>query len=1357
MGCFGRHLLAVLLLFSTATAATFDECFPRVQLYPFWSQPLYAPENQHMLKLGFANFYFFEFDNASQELSFNSVSLLSSSELLQAVPPDSRSEFSRTFSPLDSASNSIQAARQHYQSAHILSKNAQAALSLLLSPQELALLMMPDFGQPASYAKILLPAWHAYDISVYGAGYPSELWQSYQEAANAFDSSNAVLHELALKCDSLLQSLKKAGAGSSQYNGKARAPFAKAQSLLSESSQSCSARSSKEIASYFSASPQVPALSQVGFAEYLQNTAGSGEGSSLFALAATYSELSGARMQMEDEYADAIFSAKASGARLSDGLALLSKEKLELIGEPPAYSGSQYAVVGPGFSGVLSGYRKAIGELAASQQLIQLSESSARAKETSDYLANAISLALQAEKKSQSAALSLPEVRSNAEAITASTRQLAESAISLSGQKLGAKAGSFADAQAFSAAQGLLDSARQKITVAGSQGSLGERYAAYSEALRLASEASARADSRFFLPVQGSVGQSLNSLESLLKNAQKDGLDVDYEIGRVRQYSQLLQSSSSLETFQVISQSAEQDRQSVLLRLASEYSALGGKYEETRLMVREVRKSEHGFLPSFDSLAQYFPGGILGVEQSAGQLSYLREQIEDFRKQSEEKMPLKISAMLSESATVQEILDEPTLGKPSKYSAAITAFNPSHFSYSGSLSFLAQTRVPLYSADFISGDRISDAFYDGGKTALVLPGVSGRQKLSFLFAKTETPAQITSSQEECDAASEQGAKIRRSILFFATRQLPVLQISESAPQGSSEGTAEYSGREYPLHPAASAEGIALQGEISEVASGKNSLEIAYGVGSPFSITRSTAVFEKKGMGKSSVEYEIAVEGATISCGSALISIDEPYSGIADFSAVSLGLEKVSQAKATATSTGTRLSFLVSPLRKGEGAKVAVSYSISDETAALSEAIAFAEAQASQSGLEKDRLSLAAARLLANQSRSSEALSLLGKMRQDGQEMLLSSAEYYQFLRENSSAGSLHSSVAAAQASLLDANSTGPSARLSTLASKLSFGLQSASQLFGDGKYPEALKQARKASADYRSSIASLAWDSATEAAGLYTKAATESSGPPGSLSAAEKEISDSNRLYSDGKHLESYLSSSRAKSILASISEKSLADAALSKEQTGRMAGYFEELMAESEKLLSKYSSQFSALSAQGKKRLPITPSAAQQKMDDAQRGMAAASKAKLPSEQTALQANRSYEALAQVRQALQSSLDSLESSASSSLEVAKAALSEAKLKASPDQQSDLGPIESEVARADGFLADSLYSESIMASDRAIRASNALLSSSGGGIGAGTVALAAISLSFIAAAAYYFAKQKKPYLHREKKEVPKAK
>ena len=243
------------------------------------------------------------------------------------------------------------------------------------------------------------------------------------------------------------------------------------------------------------------------------------------------------------------------------------------------------------------------------------------------------------------------------------------------------------------------------------------------------------------------------------------------------------------------------------------------------------------------------------------------------------------------------------------------------------------------------------------------------------------------------------------------------------------------------------------------------------------------------MGKSSVAYEIAVEGATIGCGSALISIDEPYSQIADFSAVSLGQEKVSQAKAIATSTGTRLSFLLSPLRKGEDAKVAVSYSISEESLALSEALAFAEAQASQSGLERDKLSLARARLLANQSRSSEALSVLEQMRQDGQELLLSSAEYYQFLQENSSAGSLRSSVAAAQASLGGANLTEPSARLSTLSSKLTLGFQSASQLFGDGKYPEALKQARKASADYLSSLASLAWDSATEAAGLYAKAA----------------------------------------------------------------------------------------------------------------------------------------------------------------------------------------------------------------------------------------------------------------------------
>lgn len=1343
MGCSGRRLLTLLLLVSTATAATFDECFPRVQLYPFWSQPLYVAENPHILKLGFGNFYFFEFDNASQELSMEGVRLSSGADFLQSLPPDSRQEFSQASASLDSASNSAQAARQQYQSAHLLSKNAAAALALLLSPQELALLMMPDAGQPVSYARLLLPAWHAYDLSVYGAGYSSGLWQSHQEAANAFDSSNTALHSLALKCDSLLQFLDKAGAGSSQYNGGAREPFAKAQSLLSSSSQKCSASGSKEIASYFSSSPGVPDLSQVHFAEYLQETAGRGENSSLSILAATYSELSGAQAQMKQEYSNAIFSAKASAERLSDALAALSGEKLELIGEQPAYSGSQYALVGSSFSGVLSGYRKAGEELAASQQMMHLSESSARAEETHDYLANSISFAREAEKKSQSALLSLPGVRSNAEAIVTSQRQLAEGAISLAEQKLGAKAGSFEDAQAFGAAQSLLDEAKQKTAAAASYGSLGERYRAYSDALRAASEASARADSRFFLPEQSSASQSLYSLESLLKNAQKDGLDVEYEIGRAQQYRQLLQSSSSQETFQIISRAAEQDRQSVLLRLAEEYSPLDGKYGETSLMVLEIRKSEQGFLPQFDSLEQYFPGGTIDIGQSAGRLSYLQKQLEDFSKQCVGKMPVHLSLLLSESASIQEILDQPTLGKSSRYSATIFASNPTGFPYSGSLSFPVQTQIPIYSADFVSGDHISDAFYEGGKAILVLPGISEWQKFSFLFSKSETPAQITSSQEECYSASVQGAAIRRSIQFFTTRHLPSLQISEGAPQGSSEGRAAYAGREYLLTPAASGESTALQGEISGVAQGKNSLELSYEVSRPFSTVQSTPVFEKKGIGTSSVAYEISVEGATTDCSSALVSIDEPYSSITGFSAVSLGQEKISQAKATATSTGTRLSFLISPLRKGKNAKVSVSYALSDESLALSEALAFAEAQSSQSGLEKDKLSLAKALLLANQSRVSEALIVLEKMRQDGQELLLSSAEYSQFLQENSSAMSLLSSESAAQASLSGSNMAESAARLSTLSSKLSLALQSSSQLFGDGKYPEALKGARKASADYRASLAELAWDSATEASSLYAKAA-KTAAPSDALSHAQKEISDANALYSEGKHLESFLSSSKAKSAIAAISEKSLADASMSKEQTATLAADFEALRADAEKLLSKYSSQFSALSAQSKKRLPITPAAAQQKIDGAEKGMAAASKAAISSAQTLLQANRSYEALAQAHKSIQDSLDSLQGSASSSLEVARAALSEAKLKASQGQQKDLPAIEFEVANAEEFLADSLYSESILASDRAIKASNALLSKSGGGVSAATLALAALSLAFIAAAAYYFSKQKKP-------------
>ena len=91
-----------------------------------------------------------------------------------------------------------------------------------------------------------------------------------------------------------------------------------------------------------------------------------------------------------------------------------------------------------------------------------------------------------------------------------------------------------------------------------------------------------------------------------------------------------------------------------------------------------------------------------------------------------------------------------------------------------------------------------------------------------------------------------------------------------------------------------------------------------------------------------------------------------------------------------------------------------------------------------------------------------------------------------------------------------------------------------------------------------------------------------------------------------------------------------------------------------------------------------------------------------------------------------------------------------------PASAEDAKQIGDEVARSEDFLSSAMYSDSLASSDRAIRAANAALSKSGAsGNPPQPVALALISVAFLAAAAYYFfaGRKRRP---PEKKEVPKA-
>jgi len=308
---------------------------------------------------------------------------------------------------------------------------------------------------------------------------------------------------------------------------------------------------------------------------------------------------------------------------------------------------------------------------------------------------------------------------------------------------------------------------------------------------------------------------------------------------------------------------------------------------------------------------------------------------------------------------------------------------------------------------------------------------------------------------------------------------------------------------------------------------------------------------------------------------------------------------------------TALSFSFSGLSASTQAKFVVSYVVADPASALKQALAAAQSQVDMYNRTGDIDTLSQAKMLAAQNRTEEALAILSKMVENGQ--FISYADYQQFTKEKASAQDELASAKAAQEKLGAENLTDASSQLSTLTFKLESAIASAESDAGSKGYTAGLATLRKAVADFRSSLASLAWNSATAAQEEYANARKVVQTPGlGDLSAAESKISDSKRAYSSGDHLNSILLSSAAKASLLQLQGLGAGGEAQSLADAAQARSDFAGLLSATNSLLTEYSRQYSVLAAQSKKQLAITPSDAQQKIDAAQKSLDSSSKASL-------------------------------------------------------------------------------------------------------------------------------------------------
>ncbi|VVB98971.1 Uncharacterised protein [uncultured archaeon] len=1345
-------LLLLLIVPAAFAAESFPECFPAQPLDRFWLYPTYLDSNPSILDMGVFKFYSFHFDGSLQGLGIQNVSLCGPACLESHASPSELSALSGASASLSKAQQSLSEAKESQATAHALSSRAKSALQniLSISAYDAVFGVVPVFSSEAFKL-----AASSLDFMNYALDYEVAYGQALSSSSDAYEAANNANSALARLADTELSSLSKAGAASPQYSGAAKVEYYRTQSLLS-STAFCSRAKADRIGEYFASHPANPDFSSVSFAPFLQSSSGEQENSSLLLLLGAYEGMKAAHSAMLQEHASEYRLAENSSFQLSLSVSYLASQSLELIDTYPSQPSDNGTIkIGASFSGLYDGLREA---KAAQARITRELAESARLKNSpteDNYLANAIAAAQAARLEAESATGSAALVRANAEAAVQVERVLAEQEISSASAKVGAPS-SFTDAAALESASRKLREASAAFDAASMQPTLGARFSGYKNARQLAQAAQAALDSRVYSSLRDGAENELGRLDSLLRLASGDGLDVSYEKGRAEEYRALLSSATLPGTCQPIIDAAQSDSAGILQRLYEKYSYLEGDYSQASSMVDGIRQMQPYFLsPSFDSLQAYFPGGKLDAARAAGHLGAISQGISGAISQSQSKMPDYLSYVLSSHARAQELVSPPTLGRAGNYSLSIITSNPTPFSYSGPVGFSAPATVAVYSSDFASGDTLVDAYYESGKVKIAVNGVGAGQTLHFAFARIDQPAQVSSSEESCTSVSQDSAEVSRTVGFFASRALPSLLVSEPVPEGARNGRVRYSGATTALQSGYSGAQPALEGGLGPVPAGKGAVAISYSVAQPYSVSFSPRSYETLAGGAKKTSYEVTVSGPKLDCASASVELVEPFAS-SSFSVVPLGGHAVQSQKSISAGSATHASFSFSPLRKGQDASFMVSFTVQNSSQALSDALLLAELQISLYNRTRDISALSQAKLLASQNRTDDALSLLATVQQEGRALSLTGLDLNDYNSAKSGMESQLASLQEAQKELIYSNLTSESAALSPLADKLRSSLQSASSTADSEGYTKALSLARKAESDFRASLSQLAWKAASGAADSYAKAAKQVSGDGTGLADAQQEISLANRLYAEGDYLQSYLASAHASGIIASALQHYASSAADDASEAEKIRSDYNSLKPQVESLLSAFSSQYSSLSSSGKKQLSLAPSEAQKRMDDADKGISASAKSTLSGSEQLSMANASYQKLLALQSTVSAALSSLQSSAESSLRVANVALSEVQSRASPDD-GDASQIQSEVSRAEDFYANALYSDSLLSSDRAIKAANAFLAKkAAGGIDSKAIALGAVSVLFIAAAAWFFLKGgKKPEALKEKKSLPK--
>jgi hypothetical protein len=1335
------------LLFALALAYSQEsllyDCFTAEAPRNFWKEESYLNSNPYMEKpdvLG-RRVHSFAFDDA-ENASLWELEIPNANRFLSHFHQDYWEDFSDVAPMLDNAVVLFQSAKNLSFSAHFSASRAKGIFF------DIAGLLDALFSINA----IKINAARSSIAFEYVTFYPNFYWSSLSASSDLFVQANALGRALARKVDGQMQKLEFAGAASKNYAGKAKASYLDAKNLLSEAGFCGRQRkAAKLVLDYFGQKPKIPTTMPPILYSYLNSTIGEGNSSSIYALANAYILLKKAQAEMEAEYDEAYGRAYQLSLQFEKDFSDAQRQELYKLSDlPPLGSSGQVTA-----STALGGVQETLNFIAPDVSRIKSEVSSSRAirmGKARGYLADAIFSANQAAESALRGIHTVENVLNAARQYEKLECSLAKNEIEAAKLQMEKQlpAGS-QDAKYLAQERILL--AEKSMSQADLKATIGSRYAECQKALNAAKEALEILKGGALRPYAKSASKELDSFEKFLAAAEKDGIDVEFEKSWLADARAILAHSNSSLAMEQAASVALALREGIISRLEAKYSGLNSRYARLESIVYSARQADAGYLAQFDSLQAKFISGRLDVASNAGSLLEISKRIDELESQVEKSAPKALSKILSMNARATAIISPPAIGQESEYQIHVYAKNPSLLESSSPVSFSVEADLPIYSADFKSGDALLDAYPSAGKSVLAVPSVGAGQEFHFVFGKREIPAKASATARLCQVATQESAEEKVQLSFFASRDLDELEAGLEAPQRALTAKVQHAGKTYDARVSWASGVPYAQGKIYGVQKGANTAVFLFSVQNPFYISIENRTTQYLGQGRAKVSYIAKAYGQALECSLAEASLLEPYSSVQAFEVLPLGSWKIARKEAVQASASTLLFFSFSPLEKREQA-FAVSFIIENASQALSEAIENAYLAAEFFNRTGDAAAIEEAKRLAQLNRTDEALSILAGLQKS--QSGLSAQDYSAFLSENSSAGEALASAASAVEKLKAEGLAEQAAKLAAILGELENKAASAASYAQLGKYKSAADSLRAGIAQFRSSLSSLAWKSSLDAAESYAaarKKAKETSQEK--LSEIESLVVLSQNQYSSGDHIASFISSSLAFariSDLQRLSEKSEEEA---KKSLQAIAGEFALAKKQAELALEGYSSQYSALASQTKAKLPITPTEAQKAIADAQRGMEKALSAKEASSSLSA-ANSSLQSLLEVSGKIGKAMEWLKGTANSSLEMAKIALLEARQKSSQDDASEISSIEQEVKRAEEMLANSLYADSLSSSSRAQSAASQFIQKKAGEgkFDGKAAALGIASVFFIAAAAYYFWSSQKE--GKPKKEVPKA-